>query len=282
MATTFPSGYCFDPSDPRAPTEAQWASMSPAERARVIDMLPSEPELGLAGLALPEGDVHRKVVHRATDTLDAFFRRTGRKVYVSSGLMVYYPGERCFAPDVLAVVDVEPGERSRWVVQAEGKGLGLALEVHYLGDRAKDFEDHVARYARLGIHEYFVFDRRCLRLRGLPEGSAGGPRAYRPIVPQAGRLASEVLGLDLALDGARLRFLYGNAPLPDADELIAKLGGMLDDVILRQEEAEQRAAAEAERAAAEAERAAGLEERLAEAQARLAELAAEVERLRRR
>jgi len=48
-----------------------------------------------------------------------------------------------------------------------------------------------------------------------------------------------VLGLDLALDGTRLRFFAGNAPLEDADEMVARLGSMLDEVIAGQEEAER-------------------------------------------
>ena len=62
-------------------------------------------------------------------------------------------------------------------------------------------------------------------------------------MPQAGRFASAVLGLDLALDGGRLRFFAGNAPLEDADEMIARL----DKVIAGQEEAERLARTEGER-----------------------------------
>jgi hypothetical protein len=40
------------------------------------------------------------------------------------------------------------------VVSAEGKGLDWVLEVHVGGDRKKDAERNVARYARLGIPEY--------------------------------------------------------------------------------------------------------------------------------
>lgn len=52
-----------------------------------------------------------------------FFRKIGRRVYVSSELGVFYPDEPRFAPDVLAVLDVEPGERKSWVVAQDGKGL---------------------------------------------------------------------------------------------------------------------------------------------------------------
>ena len=236
MVQRLPTAYLFDPDDPRAPSVDQWAQMPLDERARVVAMLPTEVPLDL----LPnEGDPHRLAKRGALDALDGFFRRTGRKIYLSSELAVFYPGERRFAPDLLAVADVEPHERSSWVVATEGKGLDFVMEVHVAGDRRKDEKTNVERYARLGIPEYVYFDRTNLRLAcyRLPEAESGvRARAYQRIVPQSGRFASRVLGLDLALDGSRLRFFAGNAPLEDADEMIARLGSMLDKVIAGQED----------------------------------------------
>ncbi len=237
MTQRFPAGYEVDPEDPRAPSEEQWARMTPGERARVVAMLPPDLPLDM----LPnEGDPHRKAKRAALDALDGYFRRTGRKIYLSSELAVYYPSEQRFAPDLLAVTDVEQHERTSWVVAAEGKGLDFVLEVHAAGDRRKDEKLNVERYARLGIPEYFFFDRARARLLGyrLPRG---GARVYQRLVPQAGRFMSEVLGLDLALEGERLRFFAGSALLEDADEMIARLGTMLDKVIAGQEESARRA-----------------------------------------
>jgi Uma2 family endonuclease len=271
-----PTGYVFDPADPRAPAVDQWERMLPDERARVVAMLPVEVPLDL----LPnEGDVHRKAKRGVLDALDGFFRRTGRKIYLSSELGIYYPGERRFAPDLLAVTDVEPHERSSWVVATEGKGLDFVLEVHVAGDRKKDEKTNVERYARLGIQEYVYFDRARLRVAGyrLPSASA---RVYQRIVPQAGRYASGVLGLDLALEGSRLRFFAGSALLEDADEMIARLGSMLDNVIAGQEEAE-RLAVELAGQLAEEQRLREEEQRLREdAERALAEARAEIERLK--
>jgi Uma2 family endonuclease len=273
-----PSGYVFDPADPRAPTVEQWERMSPEERDRVVAMLPSEVPLDL----LPnEGDPHRKAKRGALDALDGFFRRTGRRIYLSSELATYYPDEPRFAPDLLAVTDVEPHERMSWMVAKEGKGLDFVLEVHVAGDRRKDEKTNVHRYARLGIQEYFYFDRTRLRLTGyrLPGGRGAGG-AYERVVPQAGRFASDVLGLDLALDGSRLRFFAGNAPLEDADEMIARLGSMLDEVIAGQEEAE-RLAEELAAKLAEEQRLREEQQRLREeAERQLAEARAEIERLK--
>ena len=85
--------------------------MSDDERARVVDALPSEIESAYP----PEGDVHRKAKDGPLGALDAYFRRIGRRVYLSSNLPVYYPGEPIFAPDLIAVLDVEPHERERGI-----------------------------------------------------------------------------------------------------------------------------------------------------------------------
>lgn len=273
MVQRIPDDYRIDPSDPRAPSQAEWDRMTPAERACVVAMLPSEEP---ASLLPPEGDRHRKTKTRAVETLDDFFQRMGRKIYVSSELGVYYPGEPRFSPDLLAVVDVEPHERSSWVVLSEGKGLDLVIEVYYAGDQAKDFDENVKRYARLQIREYFIFDAGQCSLRGYrlpPTSSQNVAPAYRPVLAQGGRFPSEVLGLDLMVDGSKLRFFQATAPLLEGQELIAKLGSMLDEVLVHKAEVERRALVEAQRAAT-------LERTLIEVQSKLAEAEAEIARLK--
>ena len=279
-----------DPSDPRAPSQEAWDRMTAEERDGVLASLPNE--VSIEEMA-PEGDPHRKAKEGPLDALRRFFERTGRKVYLSSELAVYYPGERRFVPDVLAVLDAEPHDRMKWVVSAEGKGLDFVLEVHVEGDKAKDHERNVALYARLGIPEYFVFDRGRLRLKAFRLRT--GARVYDPIVPQAGRYASVALGLDLVLEGDRLRFFHGTAPLHDADDLIRKLDEMVDDLLRKREAAEQqreaaeqqREAAEQQREAAEQQREAAeqqreaAEQRAEAAERKLAEAVAELERLKR-
>jgi hypothetical protein len=41
VSHTLPAGYLIDPADPRAPSAEQWEAMTPAERARVVDALPT-------------------------------------------------------------------------------------------------------------------------------------------------------------------------------------------------------------------------------------------------
>ena len=261
MVQHLPTGYALDLADPRAPTHEQWLLMIPAERERVVAMLPARLPFEL----VPLGDPHRKAKMSALETLDGFFQRTGRRIYLSSEIGIYYPGERRFAPDLLAVLDVEPHDRMTWVVDAEGKGLDFVLEVHVAGDWSKDHVANVERYARLGIHEYIVFDRKQLRLQGyrlIPR-----TRTYQRLVPQAGFFASEVLGLDLTVEGTKLRFFSGTAPIEDADERITRLGSMVNEVLAHKEEALRHAEE--------------LESKLEEAERRLAEALAEIERLKR-
>jgi Uma2 family endonuclease len=282
--------YHFDPADPRSPSQEQWDRMSAVERARVLAMLPAEVPWELQP---PEGDPHWDAKATTRTDLKDFFGRTGRRIYISSELAVFYPNEPRFSPDILAVVDVELRPRTKWAVVAEGKGLDLVIEVYFAGDKSKDYELNVERYARLGIAEYFIFDRGQLNLRGyrLPAASAGRgtkPRAYQPILPQGGLYASQVLGLELRVEGERLRFYAGTAAVLDATERIEKLALTLDDVVARKEEAERLALAEAARAddaeAAKATAEAGRADEAARADAaeqRLAEALAEIERLKR-
>jgi Uma2 family endonuclease len=283
--------YRVDPDDPRAPPQDVWDQLSPEEREQIVASLPSEFPVSEANP--PEGDWHFNAKVRAKSTLGSFFAKVKRPVYLACELPVYYPDERMFSPDVIAVVDVETHERETWVVGTEGKGIDVAIEVHVKGDRRKDLERNVERYARLGITEYFIFDRGRLRLSGyrLPSPSA---RAYQPILPQGGMYACQVLGLDLCIKDDRLRFFAGTASLLDADELVVSMENMLDKLEERaraaeeraEEETQRREAAERMREAAEqrreveAQRREVAEQKHAEAERRLAAALAEIERLK--
>lgn len=254
-----------EPADPRSPSREIWDTLSADERARVLASLPAEVPLELHP---PEGDAHRVPKENARDALDAYFRTTGRKVYVSSELGTFYPSEPVFCPDLLVVLDVETHPRSRWVVLDEGRGLDFVLEIYVAGDRAKDFERNVARYARLEIPEYFVFEQRASRLHGFRLAKCG--QSYERIVPQAGRFRSNVLGLTLTVERGLVRFFHGTAALLFGEEVVDRLNGMLADV-LEARDAETRRADQAEaEARGAAERQADLEARIRELEAALA------------
>jgi hypothetical protein len=268
--------------------------MDEAQRQAVIDALPSE--FPVTEESLPEGDWHTEATSRSRSTLKRHSqgpRRRQRRIYVAGDLPVYYPGEPMFAADLIAVLDVGDHFRNSWIVTSEGKGLDLAIEIHWLGHRAKDAVKNVERYARLGISEYFFCDLRRRILRGyrLPDE---GARVYQQLVPQGGRFYSQVLDLELGLEGQMLRFFQEGSPVLWAEEIIPRLEAAIDEAQAAVAAEAARAAAEAERAAVESERAAIESERAAveaeraaveaaradEAERRLAEALAELEKLR--
>ena len=292
---------------PIAPSVERWREMSRADRDAFLDRalaaLQHQAEL------MPEGSPHIRSKFGIREILGEYYARIGRKIYLGTELPTHYPGEAVFAPDFLAVLDVEdPGDddwRMAWVVADEGKGLDFVMEVLHAGDRRKDLVDNVLDYARMGIPEYFVYDRKKLRIHGFRLPSPTSTR-YEPIPPRGGVYTSRVLGLDLAMVNGHLRFLHAGAVVPGTQELLARANAIVDELEQRAEEeakradaelkarqsAEQRAEAlarrveeEAERATAEAERAdaesrradaeaaarAAAEQRIAELLARLGE-----------
>lgn len=261
---------------PRAPSQAAWDAMTPEQREAVARSLPAyiPPE----ECAPPEGDVHFDAKAGVRDALRTFFARTARRLYVAAELAVYYPDEDRFAPDLLAVADVDPHPRDSWIVSAEGRGLDWVMEVTVKGDRRKDLERNAVRYARLGVSEYFIYDHPRQRIVAYRLASPG-LRTYSPIVPQGGAYPSAVLGLELTLVDGRLRFRQGNAELLDSHEMVARLEAYVDDLVaateeaaLRAEEATQRAEEAAQRAEAAMQRAEAATQR-ADAAERAAEAA---------
>ena len=243
---------------PMAPSQEQWDAFTPQGQAEVLAALPSE--VTDAEMAPPEGDRHFRAKVRALGALRSHFTRQRRRVYVAAELPVYYPNAPRFAPDLLVVLDAADEERDKWVVSAERKGLDWVLEVHVGGDRKKDAETNVLRYAALGIPEYFLYYRAREQLKAfrLPSPDA---RSYVPIVPQRGLYPSSVLGLDVQVEQGRLRFFEGTAMLLESEELIGRLERMVEqleqraaeEARLRTEEARLREAAERDLAVAKEE-----------------------------
>jgi len=256
---------------PMAPSTEEWGRLSPAERVAVVAALPGE--VTDAEMAPPEGDLHFRAKTGALSALRGYFARQQRRVYLAAELPIYYPDEPRFAPDLIAVLDSEDVPRSKWAVSAEGKGLDWVLEVHVGGDRKKDAELNVARYARLGIPEYFLYDRARSRLAAYRLASPEA-RSYTAILPNHGLYESRVLGLDVQVEQDRLRFYAGTALLLESEEFIVRLQAMADDAQRRAEQ-EAQLREEAERLREEETR------RREEAEQEIARLRKELERLKR-
>ncbi|MEO7332186.1 MAG: Uma2 family endonuclease, partial [Minicystis sp.] len=226
---------------PVAPTEAEWRALTPKERERFL--IEATDALSDPLRVMTEGRRHKKAKARAADMLGLHFKAMGRVVYVAEEMAAIYPGEAAFSPDVLAVLDVpQPDDdpRMAWVVVDEGKGLDFVLEVLHRGDRNKDLVENVERYARLGIPEYFIYDRARQQLHGYRLVGPGA-RRYQRIVPQSGRYSSLLLGLDLAIQGGSLRFFQGMSELFGSADLIDRLEGIVDELEAKAEQAEANA-----------------------------------------
>ena len=235
-------------SMPIAPSAAEWAGLSAEEKARRIDRI----NAGLPiAVTMSEGTPHSRAKRRAAETLDSYFARTKRGVFIAEELSVLYPGEAVFVPDLLAVVDVPLHDRAAWSVLDEGKGPDLLLEIHSGPRSPKDTVTNVERYARLGVPEYFLYDceRRIVRGYRLDPGE---PRRYVSVLPQGGRFASQVLGLELGVVDGRLRFFKDEAEILGSSDLVERLSRMVDERESRIEAAEAQAAAAAVQAAAAA------------------------------
>ena len=121
--------------------------------------------------------------------------------------------ENRIAPDVLVAFDLGTHNRSSYFVWREGKPPDWVLEVASPGTSRKDLNEKWHAYAAIGVPEYWLFDpqgglfpRGQARLQGF-RLAAG---TYWPLAPAVRRgvtaIRSEVLELDLRVDGELLRF----------------------------------------------------------------------------
>ena len=196
------------------------------------------------------------------------------RVYLSSELAVFYPGEARVVPDVFAVLDVENHPRMKWVVDDEKKGIDFVLEVHVAGDARKDQREE-RRTLRATRHPRVLY----LRPRPPPAHRLPAGRA-RPL--SADRPPGRALRVERARPRARDRSRAHPIPLR---RRCAPRGGR-DDRPTRQDAERRRTPhkEEAERAARDAEQAADAERASAPTSSagKLAEARAEIERLKRR
>jgi Uma2 family endonuclease len=226
----------------------EWARLSPARREQALqaalDDLAAREEEELQFMA--EGDPHGDACQGMRDTLRAFFRHRGASIYVGANIPVCYPGRKAFSPDVVVATEVPVRPREAWVVADEGKGLDLVVEVHHKGSWRKDFVDNVQKYAQLGIREYFIFDVNRMTLAGLR--LPPGKHRYDTLRSSRGRLHSEVLGLDLAVDEGQVRFYLGTARLLTSPEREEEIARRAEQEQQRADQAQQRAEQEQQRA----------------------------------
>ena len=178
------------------------------------------------------------------------------------------------APDVLVAFGLGTESRSSYFVWAEGKPPDWVLEVASPSTSRRDLNFKRDYYAAMGVPEYWLFDAKGdVFARGTPrlQGLKLVDGEYRPLEPRlvAGErmIRSEILGLDVRVDGELLRF---------RDAASGKDVRRWDEVRADEEQAiatAEQAQAAAEQARAEAEQEAAQRkaaEALAEREAALA------------
>ena len=242
----------LNPQDPMAsgvpivPSAEAWQAMTEAARERFLD----EATLALQreSALTPEGFPHFFNKNRAYNVLRDPFDRVGRGIFLACELPVFYPGVSPFAPDLIAVVDVDSvparESRRRWVVATENRGIDLALEILFDGDRQKDLGRNVELFASLGISDYFVYDVLRRRLHGFRRLDG----AYREIRPRGTALWSGILGMELDLVEDMLTFSIGGASVPASPERLGRRERIAERLNSRVAEAEASVQAERSRA----------------------------------
>ena len=138
------------------------------------------------------------------------------KALVARDILVYPEkgnNRNRIAPDVLVALGLGTHYRSSYLVWEEGKPPDWVLEVASPSTKRKDLDHMRCKYAEMGVPEYWLFD---------PKGDVyppGTPQLqglklvdceYRPLksrlVDGEWTIRSEVLGLDIRVDGELLRF----------------------------------------------------------------------------
>ena len=153
---------------------------------------------------------------KAITNADGDLESAHPKALVAADILVYPEkgnNRNRIAPDVLVALGLGTHYRSSYLVWEEGKPPDWVLEVASPSTKRKDLDHMRCKYAEMGVPEYWLFD---------PKGDVyppGTPQLqglrlvdceYRPLKSRLvdGRrmIRSEVLGLDVRVDGKLLRF----------------------------------------------------------------------------
>ncbi len=234
------------------------------------------------GEPMAETDLHWDVTAYCCKALRSWFAPQPN-VYVASDNFLYYEQGKpssVVSPDCYVIFGVEMRMRDSYKSWENGDHFpSVVIEITSKSTRNEDTQSKYRKYQDvLRVAEYFLFDPTAdyisTRLRGYRLGENG----YAPIEPDAdGRLHSEQLGLELTVQGNRLKFFDAQRGvyLPDYNELEVALEAQsqrAEQESLRAEQEAQRAEQETNRAEQEAQRAESAEAEIARLKAELARL----------
>ncbi|MBI4789107.1 MAG: Uma2 family endonuclease [Chloroflexi bacterium] len=182
------------------------------------------------GEPMAETDIHRKQMTYLIQALEVFFHGSP-EIYVAGNLFLYWEeGDptKVVAPDVFVVKGVPKRDRRTYKLWEEGKPPILVFEITSARTRFEDIGPKKGLYEALGAQEYFLFDPLEEYLRPPLVGYRLREAQYTRVEPEvtpdgAWRLRSEVLNLDLKVEGERLWLVEPTTgrKLPEYAEAVA-------------------------------------------------------------
>ena len=236
------------------------------------------------GKPMAVSDLHRRILTRTLQILDAHFEERP-EVYVSGDILMYYvegDPRQSVSPDVLVAFGLGKKPRRSYLVWKEGKVPDFAMEFSSKGTYRNDLGRKMELYASLGIQDYFLYDAEGLYLSPPIMGFTLVDGVYVPIsAGPDGGLHSTALGLDFYVGDVGLGIYDSVAgawlqtPAESASARADRETTRAELQTIRADMAETRADEEAARAEQEAAA-------RQKAEAELAELREELERLKER
>ena len=178
---------------------------------------------------MAETDTHRKLILYLTSCLEIFFADR-EDVYVTGNIMFYYvEGEptEVISPDVMVCFGIPKGDRTSYKTWAENDVVpSVVIELSSRGTWRKDRVEKKVLYEMLGIKEYYIFNP--LEPKTSPAFTAYQLEngAFETVKIENNRVKSEVLGLELIVEGRTLRLFNPatNQFLKTTEELAEAVG----------------------------------------------------------
>lgn len=160
------------------------------------------------GEPMAETDFHAKLLIYLRNALEMFFAAR-EDVYVTGNIMFYYaegePAE-VISPDVMVCFGIPKGDRRSYKTWEETDVVpSVIIEISSRGTWKKDRIEKRLLYEMLGVKEYFIFNPLDLKLEfpflafRLENGE------FDSVKIENQRVKSEVLGLELVVEGKTLR-----------------------------------------------------------------------------
>ena len=202
------------------------------------------------GRPMPDGSYQSVTWRYLLNALEAHCH--GRGEYAAGNMFVYLeegnPANR-IAPDVFVVLGASDHKRDTYKVWEEPGGMpDFVLEIVSPSTWRADLGEKRDRYASLGVGEYWLHGPHGRYLQPALAGFRLVDGSYVPLPsqeqPRGLSTRSDVLGLDLVLDGEDLRFFdpVGERLLPTYRESVAR-----SEEFAARHEADQMRIAELER-----------------------------------